>query len=284
MKTAILKILVVACLLGALAFGLVTAKPVPNEITVMSYNIRCFNFDNVPVDLWARRQAPLIKHIKSHNPDIIGMQEVTTVQGPYLDENLPEYAKVSQNRDMWLLSESNPIYYKKSKFTLIDSGTFWLSETPEKMSVSWNSSCYRICTYAVLRHNQSGKIITHFNTHLDHKSALARENGLDVILERIQAQQTPAILTGDFNLEENTPLYLTAKEALDDTKHIATETMDIGSYHGYGAHDVTARAPIDFIFVTKGDFTALSYKVLAEQIDGVYTSDHYAIKSVLKLN
>lgn len=284
MKSNILKGIIVVMILGVLGAGIGYGLKVEQaEIVVMSYNIRCINFDNNPIDVWGRRQEPLIAHIKMHNPDIIGMQEVTPLQAKYLDEHLADYDFVRQNRDTWIFSESNPIYFKKDKFTLIDSGTFWLSETPETMSLSWRSSCFRICTYAVLKDNKSGKVFTHFNTHLDHQSALARENGSSLILERIQAQENPAILTGDFNLKESTAVYRMVADSLEDTKYIAKDTMSSGSFHNYGKTEVKGGEPIDYIFVTKGDFDVLSYAVLAEQVDGIYTSDHYAVKSVVIL-
>ena len=253
-------------------------------ITVMSYNIRTFGIEDNSRDLWTNRQDLFIQHIREHDPDIIGMQEVTDLQAIFIKEELSDYDYVLQNRD-WIpfFTESSPVFYKKDMFTLLDSGTFWLSETPEKMSISWNSACYRICTFAVLKHNDSGKEFVHFNTHLDHKSALARENGLALIMERMSLQNHPSILTGDFNFNETDELYGLVTAKLDDTKYIAPDTMSSGSFHGFGKINIINGSPIDFIMVSKGDFVPISYKVLIEDYDGHYTSDHYAVKSVIKL-
>jgi len=39
------------------------------------------------------------------------------------------------------------IFYKKNQLSLLDSGNFWLSPTPERASLGWDAACIRICTW-----------------------------------------------------------------------------------------------------------------------------------------
>ena len=113
--------LLVTILGGTLFLGVYFAskdQPKTCELTVMSYNIRCIAFSNDPVDKWDNRKDAFIKHIMDNDPDIIGMQEVTILQNEYLDDALPLYDKVSQNRDVWLNSEASPIFYKRDMLSL----------------------------------------------------------------------------------------------------------------------------------------------------------------------
>ncbi len=281
----LLKILMSLILISIPVLGVATTQNFTDAtITVMSYNIRLVTVEDNPENNWNNRIELFLQNIREQDPDIIGMQEVTEIQALQLDRQLTEYDSVRQNRDpIPFVSEASPVYFKKDVFTLLDSGTFWLSKTPEQMSISWNSACYRICTYVVLKHNASGKIFTHFNTHLDHRSEKARKNGLDLIISRMKEHNQPAVLTGDFNFNENDPLYKTITQELDDTKYISPDTMSAGSFHGFGRIDITNGSPIDFIMVTPNSFIPHTYKVLVEDYNGRFTSDHYAVLAVLTI-
>ncbi len=281
----ILKVIMVIILLGISVLGVACAQGFKDTtLVVMSYNIRTFTLDEKPENAWRNRDQLFIQHINDNDPDIIGMQEVSEFQADFIIENLADYDYVLQYRDpIPGFTEASPVFYKKDKFTLLDSGTFWLSDTPEVMSNTWGGACYRICTFVVLKHNASGKVFAHFNTHLDHKSKLARENGLTLIMERMALCSHPSILTGDFNFNEENELYDFVTTRLDDTKYISPDTMSSGSFHNFGKIDITNGSPIDFIMVSKDDFVPVSYKVLIEDYEGRFTSDHYAVKSVIKI-
>ena len=282
----LLSILLTLILLGGLAYGVTYATldhPIDCELTVLSYNIRCLSVDSNEDDKWNNRKDALIKHINDNDPNIIGMQEVTILQNNYLDDVLVQYDKVSYNRDSWLNSEASPIFFKKDAFVLLDEGNFWLSDTPEMQSKGWDGGSFRVCTYAVLKDKMSGKIFTFFNTHLDNAGVVARTEGLSLILDRISLVDTPVILTGDFNFNENDDNYQVAAQVLDDTKYIAEESFYAGTYHGYNVLDTTSRSPIDFILVGKNDFRVKSYSVLMEKVNGVFTSDHYAVRAELQI-
>lgn len=257
-------------------------------LTVMSYNIRTVNLAaglRSP-DYWENRKEALIQHILENDPDVIGTQEVfTPFQDVYLEENLPEYANVgiARNGEGALFSEKNLILYKKDKFTLLDSGTFWLSDTPDTVSKGWDGDCYRICTYALLKDNKTEKVFKFFNTHFDHKGLEARQKGAALVLDTVVNCGYPAILTGDFNFHETDPNYESMTLELEDTKYVADSTMSYGTYHGYSEADLSAKTPIDFCLITPDHFSVESYEVLYGKHFGVFTSDHFAVKVEMSL-
>ena len=70
----------------------------------------------------------------------------------------------------------DPLFFNKKKFILVNSGTFWLSETPEKPSMGWDASYNRVVTWGKFKSKVSGKHFLVFNTHFDHRGDEARKN------------------------------------------------------------------------------------------------------------
>ena len=49
-----------------------------------------------------------------------------------------------------------------------ENSTFWLSNTPDQVSVGWDAALERICTYGLFKKKMSDKMIWVFNAHFDH--------------------------------------------------------------------------------------------------------------------
>ena len=147
-----------------------------DSIVIMSTNLRCLMPNEFLQKSWFYRADLISKDINSVKPDIIGFQEATAVHYDYLEDFLEGYDSEIAYRDNTLLSEGCPIFYRTDKFEKVDSGHFWLSQTPDVMSKDWGSAHYRICIYVILKDVASGKEFVVFNTHLDHKSTEARVN------------------------------------------------------------------------------------------------------------
>lgn len=237
-----------------------------DEMTIMTLNIRRYANDDLYEKSWFYRASLITKDINSAKPDIIGFQEVTWVQYCYLIRNMPDYANEIKYRDKSFFSEGCPILYRKDKFERIDSGTFWLSNTPDIMSKDWGSSNYRICTYVILRDRINKKEFVVFNTHLDHKSYEARTNGIQVILNKLSKfGNIPAFLMGDLNSLPSSAIISATQETFDDSYNIALNA------------DVDAYNRIDYIMITKGSGIVSEYRVVNNCYDGVYSSDHSPI-------
>lgn len=246
------------------------------ELRVMSCNLRCISPTDFGKKSWFYRADLTIKNIEEQAPDIIGFQESTKYHYAYLCDTLKGYDSVITYRDNAFLSEGCPVFYRADKYTLIDKGSFWLSETPEEMSKDWGSACYRICSYVILETIDSKTQFVVFNTHLDHISDEARINGINVILGKIeQFGGLPSMIMGDFNAEEDSETYKSATENFLDAKYQTENTMSGCTYQNFGK--ALDRENIDYLMISKTGFTVNSYKVVTTTYDGVYTSDHFPL-------
>lgn len=254
----------------------VSIIPDSGSITMMSANVRCLT----PLDLgkksWFYRADLLLSDIAAQKPGIIGFQESTRWQYSYLVDTLTGYDSVIDYRDDTLMSEGCPIFYKESLYSLVDKGSFWLSETPEVMSKDWGAACYRICSYVILTEKASGKDFVVFNTHLDHVSDEARIKGIAVVLEKIaQFGGLPAVIMGDFNALEGSETYISATENFLDAQYAAPETMEGHTYQNWGNPDSFKR--LDYFMLSREGFMPLRYSVVQPVYDGIYASDHCPI-------
>lgn len=254
-----------------------------NAIKVMSYNIRCHAVNDFGHKNWFYRANLVVDTIGKAQPGIIGFQEVNSWQYDYLCESMPVYDSIITYRDdVPVYSEGCPVFYRTDLYTLVDKGSFWLSETPDVMSKDWGAACYRICSYAILKDNATEKEFVVFNTHLDHVSDEARINGIHVVLDKIKEfGSIPAILMGDLNAEEESATYKSATEVFDDVKYQTENTMTSCTYHDWGT--ALDKNCIDYIMISKEDFDVTSYKVITDTYDGVYTSDHFPLTATLTL-
>jgi len=231
------------------------------QIRVMSFNIR---FDN-PKDgeyVWKNRKRNVASMIRFHRADVIGVQEALKNQIADLTVELDgEYSWVGKGRDDGNEGgEYVPIFYKSIRFQYLNSGHFWLSETPEKPgSRSWNAACARMCSWVRLMDRINGKHFYFFNTHLDHQSRDARTKGVTLIRSKIQEindERIPLIFTGDLNCsaEEETVSIIvdpSTPHCLQDAKKKSKTALHgpIGTFTGF--ENARSTDVIDYIFVSK---------------------------------
>ena len=253
-----------------------------DEMTIMSANVRCYSPDDLFKKSWFYRAHLLIEDINKVKPDIIGFQEVTFVHYDYLKKAMTGYDSEIAYRDDFILSEGCPIFYRTDKYTKVDSGSFWLSETPEVMSKSWGAAHYRICTYIILRDNTTNKEFVVFNTHLDHVSDEARIEGIKVVLNKIaEFGDLPAFLMGDLNADPDSKTIESTKDSFDDAHNIASDSDHGPTYHKWGTQPNRDR--IDYIMISKNCSLVSEYRIVNNCHDGVYSSDHSAIYIKVKL-
>lgn len=227
----------------------------------------------------ANRRPWMVARIEREQPDIVGMQEGSTSWVTYLERNLSGYTLLYQYRHD---KESTPVAYKTDRFDLVDSGTFWLSETPETESLGWDGSHYRICTWVILRNKQSGELISLFNTHLDVGSATARLEGAKLVKSRMEQMlaRYPGLMifsSGDYNTGENSaPYNVLTSDGFGDTRYLAEESDTLNTH----SSDLTdnwvnaSSSRIDFIMAYAPNVSVTQFKVLAETVNGTRLSDH----------
>ena len=250
-----------------------------NTLEVVSYNIRYDNSQDGE-NQWDIRKETLASYLLKSSPDIIGMQEVLNNQLADLSNLLKEYKYVGVGReDGKTKGEYSPIFYRKSKLKVLMSSTFWLSETPQKISVGWDAALERICTYALFIDRKSKKHFWVFNTHFDHLGQKARSESVNLILEQISilnVNDYPILITGDLNL---TPETLPIKKFQSNLNDVLSDlNLNDPKYGTFNGFDITkdANRRIDYIF-QKG-FRVLS----AEHLwiitpKGLWASDHHPV-------
>ena len=255
----------------------VSAVSYGEEITVMSYNVRYLSAIDCGKKSWFYRADLVTQTVARSAPDLIGFQEVTSEHEKYLTEHLQGYSFHIVYRDDSAAKEATAIAYRADRFELESEGHFWLSETPDVQSKNWKSERYRDANYVVLTEKTTGKKFAFYNTHLDAKSALARDKGMAVLLEQTsRTPSLPIILTGDMNDCEDSPMYVRATEAgLCDSAKIAEKTFNADSvtFTGYGK---STSPRIDFCFLSKG-IKVSSYAIDNTLINGDYPSDHFPV-------
>ena len=244
---------------------------------IISFNVRCA--DDLYGSVKGRSQL-ITSAIRQYKPDSFGVQEATQKWLDAIDAELgDEYACVAQMRDSEEGAEASAVYYLKDKLELVDSGTMWLSETPDVFASKLpGSGCTRVATWATLKDKASGKIYTHVNTHLDHLLEEVRVEQVKILeakLEELKAQGYPVICTGDFNTYEGDEAYNEMITCLKDSKYLAAESDEGKTYHDYGLI-LFEKRPIDFVFVSDG-VTVNRYKIIDEKINMMYLSDHYGL-------
>ena len=247
-----------------------------NQIKMMSYNLRCISPTDFGKKAWFYRADLVIKDIEEQKPGIIGFQEATKWHYSYFVDCLKGYDSIITYRDEAFNSEGCPIFYNTELYTLVDKGSFWLSETPDVMSKSWGAQFNRVCGYVILTDKATNENFVVFNTHLSHVSDEARINGIKVVLDKIQEfGGYPAVIMGDFNALEGSETYNSVTENFLDAQKAATITSDSHTYQNWGNKESFKR--IDYFMVSKTGFKIDSYNVLSGERNGVYTSDHCPI-------
>ncbi len=246
-------------------------------VRIVTFNVRCR--DDLYGSVKGRSQL-ICSALKQYHPDSFGVQEATQQWIDILDENMgDEYAYVSQMRDDEPDTEASAVFYLKDKYELLDSGTMWLSETPDVFASKLElSGCTRVATWATLKNKESGKVYTHINTHLDHILEEVRVEQVKILktkLEELKAQGYPLICTGDFNTYEGDEAYNEMITCLKDSKFLADESDEGKTFHNYGKQFFRLK-PIDFVFVSDG-VKVNRYKIIDEKISGMYLSDHYGV-------
>lgn len=254
------------------------------DITVMSYNLKISGDGMMSVE---NRAPKVIQLIKKHGADSVGVQEADKTWTDLLEAGLTDYARVGTYRDDGIeKGESSSIFYLKDKYELIDSGNFWLSETPDVPSLGWDSyDCFRICTYAVLRNKETGFTYAHFNAHFDNVGTVAKTESVALVTKRISeiAPDIPVVLTGDFNFRESSYNYdYLLDSGLNDTKYLAEKSESGNTYHGHSPIAMT-NEPIDYIMVNGYVESVASYEIDDSVIGFIWPSDHYPIISELTI-
>ena len=263
------------------------------QLSVMSFNIRYGSAKDGDND-WEKRKELVFDVLKEQDADVIGLQEALKFQIDAILDNAPAYAMLGVGRDDGdSLGEYSAILYKKDKFIVRDSGTFWFSDTPDKIaSTSWGNKITRICTWALFEDKAGGRSFYHFNLHLDHRSQPSREKSVQLLAKKITERRVkaPFLVTGDFNAGEANPAiqFLTSPHAADayaelplvDTfRELHPHAKTVGTFNGFKG--ITSGDKIDYIFAPRGT-KVISASIIRDNTNGRTPSDHFPVKAVIE--
>jgi endonuclease/exonuclease/phosphatase family metal-dependent hydrolase len=221
-----------------------------------------------------------VQYFKRIKPTIMGIQEGLHHQVDFLNANLEDYTYIGVGRDDGLTKgEYCAIFYSTQRVNLLESGTFWLSETPTLVSIGWDAALERICTYGLFEDTSTKQRFWVFNTHFDHKGALAREQSAILIISKIREinrEQFPVVLMGDFNATADKPPIAIFNGHMDDGLAISKTppTGPIGTFNSF--RNETENRRIDYIFTSKFTVNSYSHEDIRTS-QNRYLSDHLPI-------
>jgi len=255
------------------------------QSSFMTYNIRNDNTKDKN-NCWESRKSSILKIFKFYSPEIIGTQEGIYNQIKYIEENLSQYNYIGVGRDDGVKKgEYTAIFYKKKKLKLISSRSYWLSETPEIVSIGWDASMKRIVTFGEFLNLKTQESIFIFNCHFDHRGKISRENSSKLILKLIKSkniENNKVIVMGDLNCLPNSKPIEILKSKLEDSHNISFKKPygPIGTYNGFDL-DRPIKKRIDYIF-TK-NIKVMEHIIIDDRRDNnLFISDHLPVMSIIK--
>lgn len=276
-------------LLAALALAAAQPGRAAEPLRVASFNLR-LNVASDGPNAWPQRKEQVLALIRYHDWDLFGTQEGLPEQIADL-EQLAGFARIGVGRDDGAgRGEHAAIFVRKARFEILRSGTFWLSETPERPSKGWDARCCnRIVTWAELRDRQAGSPGSFFlfNTHFDHEGQVARRESARLLLARWKALagDAPTLVIGDFNsAPDSEPVRLLRAALLDARATSQTPPYGpAGTFQGFRIDaPLGEQDRIDHIFHTAG-IQVLKWAALTDSYQGRFPSDHLPIEALVRL-
>jgi endonuclease/exonuclease/phosphatase family metal-dependent hydrolase len=258
----------------------------------MSFNLR-YDTPNDGANAWPHRRDWVAGLIRFHALDAVGVQEALATQLGDLDARLPGFARVGVGRaDGRAEGEFSAILYRAERLELLDSGTFWLSPTPEVPgSKGWDTAIERIATWARFRDRRTGCSHLHLNTHFDHIGEQARQESARLIRLRLAALAgaLPVVVTGDLNADpQSVPYRILTRDTIAGAIAPLRDAFDASAGGHYGPTSTwnafTAIEPgrrIDYVLASP-ELPVLAHAILPDSWDGRFPSDHLPVMAVIE--
>jgi len=260
-----------------------------DTLRVATYNIRVDTDQDTGSRDWHHRKEHIGNIIRDlYQFDLFGVQEIrSTYQQNSLFSLLTDtyemYLKAVGNTE-GTLGERNAIFFRTNRFTPLESGSFFLSETPEKPAAGWDAMLHRNCVWLKLKDRKTQHDFYFFCTHFDHKGVQARENAAKLVIDKIHKinrENLPVVLVGDFNSQEDKPAVATILEGgMSDSRALLSPekiTGPLGTTNGWNKPPENLKNRIDFIFVNSS-IDVLSYSTITDKFyEDAYPSDHFPV-------
>lgn len=265
------------------AINIAYAQP----LKVMTYNIR-LDLSSDGVNIWPNRKEKVFELIIRNSPDAFAVQEAVPKQMQDLAKALPNYAFVGVGReDGKDKGEYTAIFYKKSRLRVVESSSFWLSETPDVPgSKSWDAAITRMVTWAQFEDKKSKQPFLMITTHFDHVGAVARlQSAMAIkswIKKKTAEKNLPIILCGDFNFQPEEEPY---GELVGQVAPMLIDARPAGEARGTFCgfeKDKMECNIIDYIFLSV-EWQKNSFEVLTDNDGTYYPSDHLPVVAIVTL-
>jgi endonuclease/exonuclease/phosphatase family metal-dependent hydrolase len=271
-------------LLSAIAIamlGLSGAALALPALRVMTFNVRYPNPDD-GANRWELRRDLMVSTIREQHPDVLGTQELYKLQGDYLVSKLPRYTWFGLGRYGDDRDEHMGVFYRTDRLRLVESGNFWLSDTPDKPgSITWGHPLPRMVTWALFEMKASGRRFYYYNTHFPYREQdePARTRAAQEIVARLKTLpgNLPFVLTGDFNTTPDSQAHALLTQTLQDARISAgTRSGPEGTFH-----DFTGKPDHRIDWVLYRGFHATAVHTITTGHDGRYPSDHFPVSAEL---
>lgn len=260
------------------------------DLKLMSFNIRYYKKGADGSNGWENRKEAVLKMLREENPDIVGFQEPHRPQVDYLKVHLSDYGSVDMGRDADTDIEKKPdggehlmLMYRKSRYILLDSGFFWLSETPEKASRGWDAMCRRVTVWGKFRDRKNGKEFYYFDTHFDHIGSNARKHEAEMMaakMREIAGDKATVFVSGDLNTTYDHDALSPLRAWMSGARETSPVTDESPSFNDWGKRDLW----IDHIFYRRAKIIGYKTVMNSEAKYGVpYLSDHNPIFALFRL-
>ena len=237
-------------------------------LNVATFNMRLYtDSDKNAGNGWEQRGPVCARLAMFHDFDIFGTQELYKFQIDDMLRWMPGYNYIGVARDDGKeQGEHSAIFYRTDVFEVVESGNFWLSETPDRPGKGWDAACVRICTWGHFKDKKTGFEFLMFNLHMDHIGVVARNESALLIQKKVKefGATLPVILTGDFNIDQRGEGYFTVlKTGLKDSYELAEmRYAENGTFNSWYSDRFTDQR-IDHVFVSPC-FKVKKYGVLTD--------------------
>lgn len=271
---------------AALTSVSLAAQPATADaIDVMSFNIRHGRGDDGE-HVWPNRRAIVPSVIASSGASIVGLQEVLDFQLAELVSALPRHRAIGVGRDDGVSAgEFAPLLVDTTRFTIVASGTFWFSDTPDVPgSMHWGNRITRIATWARLADRRTADTLRVYNAHWDHESQPSRERSASLLLARASRDGSPrdgVLVTGDFNAGEANPAFRAlvggggASVHLRDSYRVQHPTASVvGTFNAFRGDSTGEK--IDAILIGP-DWHVEAAEIVRTRVGRLWPSDHFPV-------
>lgn len=223
---------------------------------------------------WSLRRQSFQHLLASETFDVICLQETLPDQVAFFSSLLPGFKKYGVGRDDGKdKGEQCPIFFNAKKYTLRNSGTFWLSPTPERPSSGWGESVPRVCSWVELEDQISRERFRIYNIHMQ-LHPLAQPKSARAIRDHLEGVTTPAVVVGDFNAPHGSPALRILKQA----GYTDAESSSALTFHVKGK----ALRCLDHI-LTDANWHVAGGGILKKKGGKVFPSDHFGLWAELKM-